>query len=159
MPQVWDQVQPDHRLIAVLGTLRAVGFDVPGEPKSTSNTRILVVDDEPMVQKFLTVVLTGEGYKVDIVDNGNDALERLGNEEYDVILLDIKLPGMSGIEIYKELQEGSKSLARKVIFITGDVMGEDTMAYILSSGTPYITKPFDAAKLVKEIGRILSQQS
>ena len=138
-----------------------VTLDEPaaGEPKSASKARILVVDDEPMVQQFLTAAITEEGHEIEIVDNGNDALERLGNEEYDVILLDIKLPGMSGIEIYKQLQKSSKSLTRRVIFITGDVMGKDTMSFLSTAKPAYITKPFDVARLVREIDRIISQYS
>jgi CheY-like chemotaxis protein len=127
------------------------------KPKSASKARVLLVDDEPMVQGFLTALLTEEGHEIEIVDNGNDAMERLGNEEYGVILLDIKLPGMSGIDIYKQLRKSSKSLTRKVIFITGDVMSIDTMDFIQSARTPYVTKPFDAAHLVKEIDSIMSQ--
>ena len=129
------------------------------EPKSIAEARILVVDDDTIVQQFLTDVLGKEEHEVEIVDNGGDAMEKLGSEGYDIILLDIKLPGMSGIEIYKQLQKSSKSLTRKVIFITGDVMSADTMVFIKSAGTPYITKPFDAEQLVKEIGCILNQQS
>lgn len=66
---------------------------------------------------------------------------------------------MSGIEIYKQLQKSSKSLARKVIFITGDVMGKDTASFLSRAKPAYITKPFDAARLVKEIDRIISQYS
>jgi CheY-like chemotaxis protein len=125
--------------------------------KSASKARILIVDDEPMVQKFIMAVLSGERYALDLMDNGNTTLERLRNQEYDVILLDIKLPGMSGIEIYEELKKSFKPLTRKVIFITGDVMSSDTMTYLKSAGIPYITKPFEAALLVKEIDRIISQ--
>jgi len=130
------------------------------EPKSASKARMLVVDDEPMVQEFITAVLTEEGHEVEVVDNGNDALEKLRNEDYDVILLDIKLPGMSGIDIHQQLQKRSKSLTltSKVIFITGDVMGEDTMSFLSRVKPSYITKPFDAAQLVKETERIISQQ-
>ncbi|MFC1928920.1 MEDS domain-containing protein [Chloroflexota bacterium] len=128
-----------------------------GKPQSTSKARILVIDDDPTVQEFITAVLTEEGHEIEIVDNGDDAMERLSNEEYDVILLDIKLPGMSGIEIYEQLQKSSKSLTKKVIFITGDVMSVDTMVFIKSSQTSYIAKPFDAEKLVTEINIIISQ--
>jgi DNA-binding response OmpR family regulator len=86
-------------------------------------------------------------------------LERLKSEDYDVILLDVKLPGISGIEIYKQLQKRAKSLVRRVIFITGDVMGKETMAFLSRTRAPYITKPFDTEQLKKEINRILSQQS
>ncbi|MFC1939974.1 PAS domain S-box protein [Chloroflexota bacterium] len=127
------------------------------ESKRKSKASILVVDDDPTVQKFINAVLREEGHEIEVVDNGNDAMKKLESEEYDVILLDIKLPGMSGIEIYEQLQKSSKSLTKKVIFITGDVMSVDTMVFIKSSQTPYIAKPFDTEKLVKEIDRILSQ--
>ena len=126
--------------------------------RTLPRARILIVDDDSIVQQFLTKVLTEEGHEVEIVDNGGDALERIDSEDYDVILLDVKLPGMSGIELYEYMQKAVKSLARRVVFITGDVMSADTMVFIKSAGTPYITKPFDAEQLKKDINRILSQQ-
>ncbi len=127
-----------------------------GIPETPSRARILVVDDDTIIQEFLTEILREEGHEVEIVENGKDALDRLGSGDYDVILLDIKLPGMSGIELYKYMQKAVKPLARRVVFITGDVMSDDTMGFIKSSGTPYITKPFDAEHLKKEIARITS---
>ena len=129
------------------------------QPGKVAKARILVVDDDLIVQEFLTEILREEGHEVEIIDNGNDALERLESENYDVILLDIKLPGMSGIDLYKHLQKTAKTLARKVLFITGDTMGKDTMAFISKAKPAYITKPFDAELLKKNINRILSQQS
>ncbi len=131
----------------------------PGEPERVSRARILVVDDDTIVQEFLNELLTEEGHDVEIVGNGEDALERIDSEEYDVILLDIKLPGMSGIELYKYMQKAVKSLARRVVFITGDVMSKDTMSFLSRTKAPYITKPFDAEQMKKEIDRIISQQS
>jgi DNA-binding response OmpR family regulator len=100
--------------------------------------------------------LTGEGHDVEIIDNGDEALDKLGSEDYDVILLDIKLPGMNGIEIYKQLRKKDKSAAGRVIFITGDVMAKDTMGFLSRTKAPYIAKPFDAEQLKTEIARILS---
>jgi PAS domain S-box-containing protein len=128
------------------------------EPKRISGARILVVDDDTIVQQFLAEILSEEEHEVEIIENGDDALERLKSEDYDVILLDVKLPGISGIEIYKHLQKRTKSVAGRVIFITGDVMGKDTMAFLSRTRAPYITKPFDAEQLKKDINRILSQQ-
>ena len=129
-----------------------------GVSKKLSRARILVVDDKPPVQDFLNEILSEEGHEVEIVDNGDDALDRLGSENYDVILLDVKLPDMSGIEIYKYIQKSVKSLARRVIFVTGDVISKDTIVFIKSAEVPYITKPFDAEQLKKGINHILSQQ-
>jgi len=127
--------------------------------KTLPRARILVVDDEPIVQEFLTEMLGGEGHEVEIIENGDDALERLKSEDYDVILLDIKLPGMSGIELYEYMQNNLKSSAKKVVFITGDVMGQETMDFLSRTTAPYIPKPFDTEQLKKDIDRILSQQA
>ncbi|MFC1949615.1 PAS domain S-box protein [Chloroflexota bacterium] len=124
------------------------------EPIRLPKTRVLIVDDDTIVQEFLTEVLTREGHEVEVVDNGDDALEKLGSEDYDVILLDIKLPGINGIELYKQLQKKNKSLVRRVIFVTGDVMGEDTVSFLSKTRAAYITKPFDAEQLKKGIERI-----
>jgi PAS domain S-box-containing protein len=128
------------------------------EPERVSRGRILVVDDEPVVQQFLTRMLSEEGHDVETTDNGEDALEKLQSEDYDVILVDIKLPGMSGIEIYKHLRRVAKPLARRVVFITGDVMGEDTMAFLTRAKAPYFAKPLDTERLKKDINSMLTRR-
>ena len=127
------------------------------DPKRVSGARILVVDDELVVQQFLTKLLSEEGHEVRIMANAEGALERLGSEDYDVILLDIKLPGMSGINLYKHLQKTAESLARRVVFITGDVMGKDTMAFLSKTRATYLTKPFDAERLKESINHVLAE--
>ena len=87
---------------------------------------------------------------------GEDAVKNL---LVDIILLDMKLPGMSGAELYENIQRTARPLASKVIFVTGDVMNVDTMTFILSSGAPYITKPFSGEQILEGIGRILGQKS
>lgn len=119
---------------------------------------ILVVDDDTIVQKFLTEILGEGGHEVEIVDNGHDAIEKLESENYDVILLDIKLPGMSGTEIYKHLQKKDKSIAKKVAFITGDVMSQVSVGFLSKTKAPYVTKPINVEQLKREMGHILSQR-
>ena len=129
------------------------------EVKKVAGAKILVADDEPVVQEFLDEVLSEEGYEVEIVENGDNALEKLDSEDYDIILLDIKLPGMNGTELYEQIQRIAKPLAKRVIFITGDTMNADTMTFILSSGAAYVTKPFDGEKIKREIDHVLSEKS
>jgi len=73
----------------------------------------------------------------------------------DLILTDIKMPGMSGIELYKNVQKISRALARRVMFITGDVISADTMGFLSRTEAAHITKPFDIEKLVKDINHML----
>ncbi|MBM4446818.1 MAG: PAS domain S-box protein [Chloroflexi bacterium] len=126
------------------------------EPKKAAKGKILVVDDEPVVRRLLSQVLTEEGHEVEATDDGKDALNRIKSNRYNLILLDIKLPGMSGSELYERIKEIAESLAQRVVFITGDVIGVDTEAFIARTGVPYIHKPFDVKKLSTEIKRLLA---
>jgi len=126
------------------------------EAEKVEGARILVIDDEPTILQYLSQVLTNEGHEVETVDNASDALEKIKSKRYNLILLDIKLPGMSGIELYEKLRKVAESLARRVVFITGDVMGVDTKEFLSKTKAPYITKPFDAEQLKRDINRILS---
>jgi len=133
----------------------------PDEPEikelaNVSPSKVLIVDDEPIVQRYLSDALVGTGHQVEIIDNGNEAIEKLKHEECDVILLDIKLPGKDGIEIYQYLQNNYKQLAMKVIFITGDVMGQETQSFLSKTKAQYITKPIDLNKLSNIINEKLS---
>jgi len=129
------------------------------ESNKIAEAKILVVDDEPSTLQLLSQILTREGHKVQTVDNASDALERINSERYGLILLDIKLPGMSGMELYKSIQKIAQSLARRVVFITGDVLGADTKDFLSKTKAPYITKPFDIEQLKKDINCILTQRT
>ncbi len=118
--------------------------------------KILVVDDEPTVREFLTKLLAGKGHEVDSVGSASDALTMIKSERYGVILLDIKMPGMSGNELYQRVQKIAKSLAKRIVFVTGDVMGIDTMDFLAKAGAHYISKPIDVEELMKTINEILS---
>jgi signal transduction histidine kinase/FixJ family two-component response regulator len=118
--------------------------------------KILVVDDEPVVRRLLSQILTEEGHEVEATDDGKDALNRIKSNRYNLILLDMKLPGMSGSELYGRVKEIAESLAQRVVFITGDVMGVDTEVFLARTGIPYIHKPFDVEQLKAEIGRLLA---
>jgi signal transduction histidine kinase/CheY-like chemotaxis protein len=127
------------------------------EARPPVKAKILVVDDEPAITQFLSRVLTGEGYEVKTIDNGETALKLIERERYSLILLDIKLPGMSGFELYQHLEQMDKSLARRIVFITGDALGTDTRDFLSRTKSPYITKPFNIEQLKKEINRRLTQ--
>jgi len=129
------------------------------DSQKLAGAKILVVDDEPSLLQLLDRVLTDEGYQVETVDNGCEALERIGSQRYSLILLDIKLPGMSDIELYQHLPNIARSLVRRVFFITGDVLGPDTSDFLHHTKAPCFFKPFHLEPLRKDINRILAQRA
>ncbi|UCH50933.1 MAG: PAS domain S-box protein [Chloroflexota bacterium] len=126
------------------------------EPGKVAGARILVVDDEEVIRQFVSQMLLDEGHEVESANSAEDALEEINNKDYQVIMLDIKMPGMSGIDLYRHFQKESPSIADKVVFITGDVMGPSTMDFLSKTKVPYIIKPFDAKQLKTEVNRVLS---
>jgi PAS domain S-box-containing protein len=126
------------------------------EVKNKVKARILVVDDELLIRRLLTRILTKEGHNVDCVDNAMDALEKIRTERYNLILLDIMMPGMSGINLYESIKDIAISLTQRVVFITGDVMGNETQKFLAKTRSKYFTKPFETNRLRKEINKMLS---
>jgi len=128
------------------------------ETRKVDKARILVVDDELMVRQFVSQILLQEGHEVEVVDSAEVALEQVNSKEYQAIMLDIKMPGMSGIELYQHFQKISPALADRVVFITGDIMGTSTMTFLSKTKAPYIIKPFDAKQLRSEVNRVLASK-
>jgi PAS domain S-box-containing protein len=134
----------------------------PRQVKSVRKSRkalkgkILVVDDEPVVRQLLSQILTEEGHEVETTADGKDALNRIKNTGYNLIMVDIKLPGISGSELYERIQTIAEPLAQRVAFITGDIMSADTEAFIAKTKMPCITKPFNVKQLKTEVRRLLA---
>jgi len=120
--------------------------------------RILVVDDEELVALVLGRMLERMGCHVVSVYGGEEALARLSQEEYDAIITDLKMPGMSGRELYSEFQRIDRGLTERVIFTTGDVITPGTAAFIDRSGRPSIPKPFTSAQVAIALKELLETQ-
>jgi PAS domain S-box-containing protein len=125
------------------------------EPKEKVIGRILVVDDEPAICQLLKDLLTRDGHSVETVGDAGVALERLKRERFSLILLDIRMKGMSGIDLYQQMGKIAESLQRRVIFITGDTLARDTRDFLDGAAAPHICKPFDIQQLRKMINRVL----
>ena len=109
-----------------------------------------MVDDEPGVRALLDKVLTQNSYTVETITDGRILMDKLASgAKYDVILLDIRMPGMSGIELYNHILKNAPVLKGKIIIVTGDVMGQDIKDFLTKNNLPYLVKPFDI-KLLKE---------
>ena len=127
------------------------------ESADNSKVNILAVDDEPLIINFISRVLQKEGYIVDVASEAEKAVNLLKTGEYDVILLDIKMPEMDGIELYYYMKNISETLVNRVIFITGDVMSVDTHRFLEKTGAVFIPKPFDADALRDVVRKRLTE--
>jgi two-component system nitrogen regulation response regulator GlnG len=114
--------------------------DGPGREAMTIK-RILVADDEESIRWVLSKALSKQGYQVDLANNGQQALEMIRQKGYDLAVLDIKMPGMSGLDLLTRLQE--ESPATLVVIMTAESSMKNAVEAMKRGAYDYITKPFD----------------
>lgn len=117
------------------------------EKRDFCGKRALVADDEETVGQIMCLVLERMGYHVDHVKDGQAALEAGLQHDYDVVLCDLLMPGVSGMSIYQTWLAEKPAMATRVIFVTGDSMGLETNDFLARTGQPCIHKPFRLAEL------------
>ncbi len=110
--------------------------------------RILVVDDDPQIRRVLKVTLSGQGYEVDDAKNGEAALEKVRESRFDLVLLDMNMPGIDGLETCRAIREGSEIA---IIMLTVRDNESDTVAALDAGADDYITKPFTTPELLARI--------
>jgi len=118
----------------------------------------LVVDDEESIVAFVSEVLRRSGYSVDAVRDGETALERMEEKAYDAILLDIRMPGMRGDEVYEEIKGRWPDLCPRILFITGDVGTPEISDFFRRTGNSCLAKPFGRMELLDAVRRSLEGQ-
>ena len=111
--------------------------------------RILVVDDEPSITEF---ALRKEGFSVDVVDNGEDALSRAMKNDYDLFVLDIMLPGIDGYELCRRLRVHTSS---PVLFLSARDTELDKVVGLEIGGDDYLSKPFGVRELIARVRALL----
>ncbi len=117
--------------------------------------RILAVDDEPELLNLLYRILTPKGHTIEIVLDGQTALQRLEEQTYDLIVCDMLMPDILGSQLYQKVVEKFPHLADHFIFITGNIVDLDTRLFLEQSGLPWLSKPFlptDMEKAVAQMG-------
>jgi DNA-binding NtrC family response regulator len=122
-----------------------------------STIRILVVDDEKIIRDGSSRILAKEGYEVITAGSGEEALERYDREPFDLILLDVKMPGMGGIETLRKLKEIDPGLT--VLIVTGYPSTETAVKAIKLGAYDYVTKPFTPDVLRVAVNRALERKT
>ncbi|MCB0346252.1 MAG: response regulator transcription factor [Bdellovibrionales bacterium] len=118
-----------------------------------SKIKLLIVEDEEPIRQGLVDVFTFHGYEVDAVDNGTDGLERAESGAFDLIVLDVMLPGMDGFSICNAIR--SKSRDQLVIMLTAKTSEEDIITGLKLGADDYVAKPFSVQELVLRVQAVL----
>ena len=129
------------------------------EGGSQRAAKILILDDQVEVAQFLAEMLTLVGYDTVCESNPNRALQRVEDDEFDVIISDFKMPEMSGREFFEAATELKPVLNSRFIFLTGDLFNMETEAIIASLGVPALGKPFRLATVEQVVGDVIAKNS
>ena len=120
-------------------------------------TSILVVEDNPMNMELVTCLLESNGIEVTQAADGLEALDRIKNSLFDLVLLDIQLPGMGGLEVLKHIKENPALQHVKVIALTAQALVGDKERFIDAGCIGYISKPIDVFHFMDELNTFLGK--
>ena len=118
--------------------------------------RVLVVEDEPALAVAVSEALADAGFTVDRAGDGEEGLTRLTEARYDLIVCDLKMPRIDGMQFYRAMAAATPALARRVIFVTGDVAGTDAERFLEETGCRWLSKPFRLGDLLRSARDTLS---
>lgn len=119
--------------------------------------KILVVEDDEKIARVIQLELEYANYKIDIAHTGKSALERLENENFDLILLDVMIPELNGLEVLRRVREQNEDI--KIIMLTARVAVMDKVSGLDSGANDYMTKPFEIEELLARIRVHLKEKS
>jgi CheY-like chemotaxis protein len=121
------------------------------ESQDTQRQRVLIVEDEGVIGRVFRKVLTKYGFIVDVVPNGIMAINNLNNRCYNLCILDLRMPGIDGFELYRYLHKNYRELSRKVVFTTGDITGSQIHKFLKRSERVCLQKPFTPKELIEAV--------
>ena len=118
--------------------------------------KILVVDDEKTIRESVSLVLNDEGHETSLAASGKEALDLLSNEDYDILITDLKMPGMDGMELVKRTFDLCPQTS--VIIITAHASVESAIEALRMGAFDYILKPFDFDDLILKVRRLIEHK-
>ena len=127
----------------------------PPNYASLAGSSVLVVEDESALAAAVGEALTDAGFVVDRAGDGEEALRRVSSQTYDLIVCDLKMPKVDGIRFYQRLVPANPAMARRIIFVTGDVAGTEAESFLQDSGCRWLAKPFRLKDLLRTAREIL----
>jgi signal transduction histidine kinase/BarA-like signal transduction histidine kinase len=130
----------------------------PAAPQANvaQGATVLLVEDERSLALAVGEALTDAGLRVEHAGDGEEALARVRSRAYDLVICDLKMPKVDGRTLYRAIAAATPSLARRVIFVTGDVAGADTERFLEETGCRWLTKPFRLRDLLRNVREALA---
>jgi CheY-like chemotaxis protein len=125
-------------------------------PTATAGAVVLGVEDEAALGAAVAEALADAGFVVDRAGDGVEALERVSGRAYDLIVCDLKMPRLDGPSFYRELASSNPPLARRILFVTGDVAGTDAERFLEESGCRWLAKPFRLKDLLRSASELIA---
>jgi two-component system NtrC family sensor kinase len=117
--------------------------------------RILLIEDEITLRTAITGFLRSNAYVVEAAESGAVALATLSTQSFDLVLLDLRMQGMSGEDVYDAMLTSLPEQAERVVFMTGDMHSESAAQFIRMTGRPVLAKPFTLAELAARVAQLL----
>ncbi len=123
---------------------------------TVAGASILVVEDEAALAAAVMDALRDAGYVVERAADGEEALARINERSFDMVVCDLKMPRLDGKAFYRMLSAGAPALARRVVFVTGDLAGTDAEDFLEASGCRWLAKPFRLGDLLRAVRDVLA---
>ncbi len=121
--------------------------------------RILIIDDDRQVALALSIRLAAAGYETDVANDGESGLVKLAENRPDVVLLDIRMPGIDGFEVIGRMKKDPRSADIPVIFVSANAQETAKRAALNAGGRFFLEKPFESKDLLKAIETLIAEQS
>ena len=141
-----------------MGDVLSFQREPPVQAAARTALRVLIVDDEAPIRFSLGRYLGRRGHEVSEAAEGEgaiDLIERSEDTPFDIIVADLRMPGLGGDRLYARLKEGGQGLEQRLIFITGDADSADVATLLADAGVPVVLKPFE----LPEIALIIESQA
>jgi PAS domain S-box-containing protein len=146
------------RLTLPVGQVQRGAADLAADAgPAQARARILIVDDEPDVAAVSGEILARQGYQVDVTVSALEAIARLRERSYDLVVSDLNMPGIDGRGLFEAISADFPELRERTAFLTGDTMGMSSQAFLREAGRPYLEKPVSPRELCDFVGALLAE--
>jgi signal transduction histidine kinase/ActR/RegA family two-component response regulator len=144
-------------ILPIAGAGSAIQHEKSGEREAVATKRILVVDDEESAVDLFLELLRALGHSIDAASTGQQALRKIEARDYDLVIADIKMPRMSGIELYRRVVSIKPEMRHRFVFVTGAMYAVTSEELLTLADSPCLLKPVDIEKMESTIQQVLGQ--